>query len=176
MTCRLWLPRKIDFLDSKRLSDTMTTRDKWYQLLGSMALLVPLLPMLLTFTAGAYAQQSDSSESLDTWPMTVAEASGFTATANEAQVNSFLGQLVQTWPAAQLVEIGRSVEQRPIWAVVVQPQVRQDERPLTAMVLGGIHSGECDGKEAILALLRDFAAGQYAKDWRSLRMIFVPNF
>ncbi len=107
---------------------------------------------------------------------TVAEASNYTATANGTEVEAFLRRLASHWKASELTTIGRTVEGRPLWALVVEPQLKSDIKPLTVLMIGGIHSGECDGKEALLALARDFANGKQDKWWQNLRLIFVPNF
>lgn len=107
---------------------------------------------------------------------TVAEASKYTATANGAEVEAYLRRLTSVWKGSELTTIGRTVEGRPLWALVVEPQVKSETKPLTVLMIGGIHSGECDGKEAMLALARDFASGKQDKWWQGLRLIFVPNF
>ena len=107
---------------------------------------------------------------------TVAEASKFQATANGTEVEALLRRLASVWKDSELTTIGRTVEGRPLWALVVEPKVKSETKPLTVLVLGGIHSGECDGKEAMLALARDMACGRQEKWWQSLRLIFVPNF
>lgn len=107
---------------------------------------------------------------------TIAEKSGYQATSDGYQVEYFLRELASTWKEAELKTLGQTIEGRPIWALVVQPTVVTDQRPVTALVLGGIHSGECDGKEAILALARDMANGNQEDWWKSLQLVFVPNF
>ncbi len=107
---------------------------------------------------------------------TVAESSNYTATATEAEVRAYLEELTSQWPVASLQTIGDTVEGRPLWAVVCEPTIRSIDRPVTVLVLGGIHSGECDGKEAILALARDLRDNKQGDWWKSLRLIFVPNY
>jgi dipeptidyl-peptidase 4 len=107
---------------------------------------------------------------------TVAEASKYTATANGVEVEAFLRRLTSVWKGSELTTIGRTVEGRPLWALVVEPQVKSESKPLTVLIIGGIHAGECDGKEAMLALARDLAGGKHEKWWQGLRLIFVPNF
>lgn len=109
------------------------------------------------------------------WLPTVAEQSGFTATATGAEVEMFLRTLANVWPEAELSSIGSTVEGRPLWSLIVAPKERTELEPLTVLLLGGIHSGECDGKEAMLALARDLASGQQGEWWHTLRLIFVPN-
>ena len=107
---------------------------------------------------------------------TVAENSGYTDTANEAEVANYLRELANSWQAAELTNIGATNEGRPLWGLIVEPQVKTKIAPVTVLLLGGIHSGECDGKEALLALARDMATGKQGDWWKGLRIIWVPNF
>lgn len=107
---------------------------------------------------------------------TVAEQSDYTATATGVEVDAYLKTLVAGWPAAELTQIGETLEGRAISTVVIEPQIKTPQRPLTVLILGGIHSGECDGKEGLLALARDMAIGKRDTWWQSLRLILVPNF
>ncbi len=143
--------------------------------------LPPLAPAANRPAEVAFAgqEQSRAPQPLETKQLqlaTVAEQSGFTQTATGFQVETYLRRLSETWPAAQLTDIGQTIEGRPIWALVVEPQVKSDVRPITVLILGGIHSGECDGKEAIMALARDIAQGQQGDWWHALRLVIVPNF
>ena len=79
------------------------------------------------------------------------------------------------WNGSQLESIGKTVEGRDIWALIVPP-VEAGPKSVTVLLLGGIHSGECDGKEALLALARDYATGKQSNVRKNVRLIFVPNF
>lgn len=107
---------------------------------------------------------------------TVAETSQYTETATAEQVDRFLVDLVRNWPAATLESIGETVEGRSLSAVFVEPAPEATSKPLTVLILGGIHSGECDGKEGLLALARDMAAGKLDPALNSLKLILVPNY
>ncbi|MFO1066697.1 MAG: DPP IV N-terminal domain-containing protein [Pirellulales bacterium] len=108
---------------------------------------------------------------------TIAESSDFLATARGSDVELFLKQLDRDWEAANLVSLGKTVEGRALWGLVVAPTVVPKEgKPLTVLLLGGIHSGECDGKESLLAMARDMALGKEGDAWKSMRLIFLPNF
>lgn len=138
-------------------------------------------PILLTMViAGlpsiAQSQESAAVSKSDTDFATVAESSNYRATARGSQVETLLKRIDTAWASAKLESIGQTVEGRAIWALVVEPSSKSNSRPLTVLLLGGIHSGECDGKEAILALARDMALGKLGSDWSQLRLIFVPNF
>jgi len=123
----------------------------------------------LSTMASIYGQNNELT------PPTIAEKSGFTATATAREVDDFLLQITADWPRAQLTSIGRTVEGRELTAVVVEP-AGTTAQPLTILVLGGIHSGECDGKEGLLALARDLSQGRLDDSLDNLRMIFVPNY
>ncbi|MCC6508949.1 MAG: DPP IV N-terminal domain-containing protein [Pirellulaceae bacterium] len=106
---------------------------------------------------------------------TVAESSGYRATANGADTELFLKRLHRFWSGTQLESLGQTVDGRSIWGLVVPPE-SGNQPVVTIMLLGGIHSGECDGKEALLALARDYASGKLANERQHVRLIFVPNF
>lgn len=113
---------------------------------------------------------------------TVAEASEYQATSNEAEVEEFVKQLDQLSPRARLETIGYTVEGRALHALVVGqagkldlPVSTSDPR-LVVLLLGNIHSGECDGKEALLAMARDLLSGALPGWDSKLLLIFVPNY
>lgn len=108
--------------------------------------------------------------------VTVAEASQYKSTATGAEVDAMLKSIASNWPGASLISLGETVEGRAISALVVEPSAKGTAKPLTVLLLGGIHAGECDGKEALLALARDMASGKLSEIGRGLRLIFVPNF
>ncbi len=139
------------------------------------ALRLALLLYLVLLQTFGLLQAQDASNPAQLLP-TVAERSNYTATASGAEVEAYLGQLANYWRGAELTTIGSTNEGRPIWALHISPTVVGNSKPVTVMMLGGIHSGECDGKEALLALARDMAMGQHGDWWHSLRLIFVPNF
>ncbi|GIX00330.1 MAG: hypothetical protein KatS3mg111_3662 [Pirellulaceae bacterium] len=109
---------------------------------------------------------------------TVAEASGFRRTATGMEVERFLREIASATDEATLLSLGTTVEGRKIWALDVAATGHQtgDAGTLTVLLLGGIHAGECDGKEALLALARDITLVEKSVWRQSLRLIFVPNF
>lgn len=124
-------------------------------------------------TTSAVAQLDKSSAS--TQLQTVAEATNYQATAKGADVELFLKRVHKLWSGAQLESIGKTVEGRNIWALIVPP-VKAGPDTVTVLLLGGIHAGECDGKEALLALARDYATAKQSDVRKNVRLIFVPNF
>jgi dipeptidyl-peptidase 4 len=113
---------------------------------------------------------------------TVAEASDFRATCRSHECESF----VDTCDLASHVtcyDYGKTLDQRPmVAAVVANPPVahpfqglKNDSR-LRIVLLGNIHSGECSGKEALLALLRELAADPNHPWLRNAIVIIAPNY
>jgi len=93
---------------------------------------------------------------------TIAEQTSFQGTSDEFQVRDFLDQVDQASNVVSRVKLGKTTEDRPLDAVVFAkegsnplPLPASDTR-LAILIHGNIHSGECDGKEAILALMRDW--------------------
>lgn len=113
---------------------------------------------------------------------TVAEKSNYLGTAREAEVLDFLNMLDASSDFASQVSIGKTTEGRPIQALIVAkeekpilPLPASDER-LVIVLLGGIHSGECDSKEAVMALARDLLSESQPKYLDKAVLIFIPNF
>ena len=112
---------------------------------------------------------------------TVAEKSGFKATASYDEVNAFLKDLAAQSSLVRLSSIGKSGQDRDLsLAIIADPPVSTPEDAkksgkLVVLAIGGIHSGECDGKEALLALARDIAT---KKDplLKDLVLLFVPMY
>ncbi len=124
------------------------------------------------------SQPSISQEPKEDTLLTVAESSQFKATATGEQVLNFLKQLAHEWDGSELHTIGTTTEGRPIQSLIIEPKEQKPEveRPLTVLILGGIHPGECDGKEALLAYMRDMSRDKQTEWRKNLRLIFVPNF
>ncbi len=141
-----------------------------------LALLFSLLVGLLS-VCHAVGQETNSTLPTRLDWSTVAERSNYRETATGGEVEQLLRQLANRWSTSEMISVGQTVEGRTIWGLVVNPTKETTQRPLTILVLGGIHSGECDGKEAILALARDLALSDSKGNWwQELRLIFVPNF
>lgn len=142
-----------------------------------------LLPAFLSLcTICATAATCSAQQARPTGLLTTAEASNYTKTSRQADVVKFLSQLTAHSSDLTLQPIGVSVETRPIQAVIaarpplkVPLNLTNDPR-LVIFLVGNIHAGECAGKEAILGLLRDLAAGR-RKDWlKQFVIVAIPNF
>lgn len=115
----------------------------------------------------------------DPW-LTPAEASGFTTTPSYDETVEWLRKLVETSPSLQLVRVGESWEGRTLWMVVASAEgastsarLQANRRP-TLLAQAGIHSGEIDGKDAGLMLLRDLSVGPSAPLLQRVNLLFIP--
>jgi hypothetical protein len=121
--------------------------------------------------------------------MTLAEQSNFRHTGRIEEVERLSREFAAAWPeAVRSIEYGRSVEGRPLRALIVSRtgaltagELRTRKIPLL-MLQGGIHPGESDGKDAgfiaIRGLLEGSAApGALAPDvLERIAILFVPAF
>ncbi len=113
---------------------------------------------------------------------TVAESSGWKATGRHADVVSFLKRLSATSPSATLTSMGTSGEGRDMpLLVLANPPVRTPEEArasgkLVVYAQGGIHSGECCGKEALQMLARDLLSESETKVLDHLILLIAPIY
>jgi hypothetical protein len=107
---------------------------------------------------------------------TLAEQSGFRQTGRSDEVTRLCAAFAAAWPdAVRSFEFGRSAEGRPMRALLA---TRTDPRraPLL-MLLGGIHPGESDGKDAGFIALRQMLEGSAAPAaLERIAVLFVPSF
>ncbi|MBP7777020.1 MAG: M14 family metallopeptidase [Acidobacteria bacterium] len=109
---------------------------------------------------------------------TRAERSGFTETSRYDDVQTFLATVDQASGLVHLTSFGYTFEGRSLPLAVVGRLA--DARPATVKASGrlrvylqaNIHAGEVEGKEAVLALIRDIARGQHA-DWLTSMVLLV---
>ncbi|MFC0050093.1 M14 family metallopeptidase [Rheinheimera tilapiae] len=144
-------------------------------LLSAGALAADILPPLLPWQG--------STESLiqpkHPW-VTPAELSNLTETPDYAATVSYLQKLVASSALLRMESIGKSPQGRDIWLIKasMQPElIGKDKgksgRP-TLLVQAGIHSGEIDGKDAGLMLLRDIVHGDKQSLLAQVDFLFIP--
>jgi hypothetical protein len=141
------------------------------------ALAVTALLTVLTLGADAPVAQPRRPSALDTL-QTRAERSGFTETSRYDDVRAFLDVVDQASPLVHVTSFGYTFEGRSLPLAIVGKVA--DARPATVKASGllrvyiqaNIHAGEVEGKEAVLALVRDMAKGQHA-DWLSSMVLLV---
>lgn len=117
-------------------------------------------------------------------PRTVPEESEYARTTTCAEAEEFLRR-VRRLPAAERLSIdtlGRSNQDRDLtlWIVADPPLASasavMESRKLRVLVNANIHGGEVEGKEACLALLREFASGDHGDLLKKLVVLFVPIY
>ena len=96
----------------------------------------------------------------DPW-ITPAERTGLFATPGYDETIAWLAKLVKAAPELEMVSIGKSLQGRDFWLVIASADkafsasaMASTGKPLL-LAHSGIHSGEIDGKDAGLMLLRD---------------------
>lgn len=108
--------------------------------------------------------------------VTPAEISGLTKTPSYDETFKFLDRLVASSPLVTMDMIGVSPQGRSIYLVKAgtdPEQIGKDGKPVL-LVQAGIHSGEIDGKDAGLMLLRDIVQGDKASLLNDVNLLFIP--
>lgn len=108
----------------------------------------------------------------DPW-ITPAEASEFRTTPRYADVRRWLERLAAASSLISVKTFGRTAEGRDM--IYVRASKGGAGKPVV-LVQGGIHSGEIDGKDAGLMLLRDIAMRGKADLLDKVDLVFVPIY
>ena len=115
-------------------------------------------------------------------PLTRAERTNFTETTRYEDIKPFLDSLKLQSPNIHIASMGKTALGRELWyAIVSRPlittpaEARRLGRPV-AYIQGNIHSGEVEGKEATLALMRDLLQDRNRNVLDSIVVIFQPNY
>ncbi|HWE41661.1 MAG TPA: M14 family metallopeptidase [Gemmatimonadaceae bacterium] len=115
-------------------------------------------------------------------PRTRAERSGYLETSTFADVNAFIDSLRLAGLPFTMGLFGRSPERRWIPYIIATrlpvstpEQARRSRRPVV-YVQANIHAGEVEGKEALLALVRDLLAERKPNVLDSIVLIAVPIY
>jgi murein tripeptide amidase MpaA len=118
----------------------------------------------------------------DPW-VTPSEATGFRTTPRYDETIAYVRRLVAASPNLKMVSLGKSPERRDIWMVIASkeraftPEALRRTNKATILAQAGIHSGEIDGKDAGLMLLRDIAVkGTKRELLDKANLLFVPIF
>ncbi|MBK9680506.1 MAG: hypothetical protein IPO69_16835 [Saprospiraceae bacterium] len=121
----------------------------------------PILPPLTTWHG---ISESLIAKATDPW-ITPTEKSGFITTPDYNETVSWFKKLTTASRLLRMVTIGESLEGRDIVMIVASIEqnitpaaLKKSNKPLF-LVQAGIHSGEIDGKDAGMMLLRDIAFG-----------------
>lgn len=141
------------------------------------------LPALLALLASApLVAQERPKVAIPPDHYTKAELNGFRGTASYAETLDFLRRLEKTSPFLSLSFYGTSAEGRPMPLLVASkekaftPEAAAKAGKPVVLVLNGIHSGEIDGKDACLILLRDMALGNRPDLLDTVTLLVVPIY
>jgi Zinc carboxypeptidase len=118
----------------------------------------------------------------DPW-QTPFEASGGKRTPRYDETMAWLHKLDDASPQVDMISLGKSPEGRDLWLVIASAEgprtpegLRAQGKPIL-FVQAGIHSGEIDGKDAGMMLLRDLTVRGTKKELLSrASFLFVPIF
>jgi hypothetical protein len=114
-------------------------------------------------------------------PQTTAERTGYTATSTNAEVGAFLDTLELAGAPLAVSELGTTALGKPIYFViaadppVTSPAEAAAAGKLVVYLQANIHGGEVEGKEAVLALLREFV-GVRRTLLQNLVVLVVPDY
>lgn len=118
-------------------------------------------------------------KSTNPW-ITPTEKSDFVTTPTYDETVSWLYKLSDASPLLSIISIGQSPEGRPIIMVIASSEkkvtaadLKKSTKPLL-LVQAGIHSGEIDGKDAGMMLLRDIAFGSKKQLLEKVNFLFIP--
>ena len=111
-------------------------------------------------------------------PETIAESSNYAETSRVADVSRFIKECVGL-PHGDRLTIsvaGKSTEGRRMLMVKVARPQPTDAPRLRALIIGNIHAGEVEGKEAVQELLREFATGKHEQILQHCEVWFIPIY
>ncbi len=123
-----------------------------------------------------------TSQRRGTGPLTVAEESAWQATARHQDVIHMMKELAAGDSLARLVSMGTSFEGRDIPLLVLAdppldtPEAARRSGKLVFYAQGGIHSGECCGKEALLMMARDLLSGSDRALLKNAVVLIAPIY
>jgi len=108
-----------------------------------------------------------------------AELSGLTESPDYNTTIAYLRKLVDSSDLLEMEQFGTSAQGRALYLVKASAALHKiaqnPQRPLL-LVQAGIHSGEIDGKDAGLMLLRDIAHGDKTQLLANADLLFIPVF
>ncbi len=115
-------------------------------------------------------------------PLTRAERTNFTETSLYADVMQFIDSLVVLGARIETGSIGKTTEGRDLpYVIASRPlittpeEARRQDRPI-AYIQADIHAGEVEGKEAMLAMLRDLVFDPEPNVLDSIVLIVQPLY
>lgn len=135
-----------------------------------------ILPPIIDWNGKSESLIADAD---DPW-LTPAENSDFQTTPDYDETKRWLKKLTSSTPLLTMVSIGKSVEGREIFMIIgstekdISPQGLKKSDKALLLAQAGIHSGEIDGKDAGMMLLRDIAFGGKNGLVEKVNLLFIP--
>ncbi len=112
--------------------------------------------------------------------ITPAEKSDFVSTPDYNETVNWFKKLTAASQLLTMVSIGKSVEGRDVFMIIASTEknisaaaIKKSVKPLL-LAQAGIHSGEIDGKDAGMMLLRDIAFGNKQDLIKNVNFLFIP--
>lgn len=112
--------------------------------------------------------------------ITRTEKSDFVTTPSYSETMNWLRKLADVSPLLTMISIGKSAEGRDIFMIIASAEktvtasvLKKSTKPIL-LVQAGIHSGEIDGKDAGMMLLRDIAFGNKKQLLDKVNFLFIP--
>jgi len=112
--------------------------------------------------------------------ITQTEKSNFVTTPSYDETMAWFKKLCDASPLLTMVSIGKSVEGRAIYMIIASSEknitaasIKKSTKPLL-LAQAGIHSGEIDGKDAGMMLLRDITFGDKKALLDKVNFLFIP--
>lgn len=115
------------------------------------------------------------------WATPFEQSGGIQSPDYESTI-AWLDKLVEHSKYLAKVSLGKSPQGRDIWMIVASSEGHATPDRLAAsdkpsvLIQAGIHSGEIDGKDAGMMLLRDLEHGNKSELLESANLLFVPIF
>lgn len=115
----------------------------------------------------------------DLW-VTPSEKANFKTTPSYNETVNWFKKLTAASPLLSMVSIGKSAEGRDIYMIIAStdtdksPQSLKNSKKPLMLAQAGIHSGEIDGKDAGMMLLRDIAFGKKKELLIEVNFLFIP--
>ncbi len=110
------------------------------------------------------------------------EKNGLKTSPSYDETFIWLDKLIAQSDKLKKVSLGKSPQGQDIWMIVAStegaetPQALAENDKPSVLVQAGIHSGEIDGKDAGMMLLRDIAIGDKGALLDKANLLFVPIF